>query len=406
MRLRALPLALALLPAALPLTASADAPLITAVSSNDIQDPSVAYNSTADQYLAVYTNAFGNIEGLIVDADGTELDWVPIATGDFTNPRVTYREGSDDYVVVARSVEPLGERIIVRFLDADGTGFQTRTTALAGAVETPDVLDDTFPGCCTLVTWKQYSGATLGQRYDSAGNPMGGVINIVPDAGTTGSRSYHARIAYQQPSRDDFAVFWMLARNNQPGLIQARVVEPLTGALGPIQTLTTTAARPWARLGERFPGGLDVAYDDVGDRYYVAWRDDEALMLRRTHGDLLGGFDSIVLQQTPSGYQIHAGSPEVVVAPGFGKAYVTHPVHLDGIFGPGQPGYFVHGWWFTATGTFGPSPLSTWWNEESLDNVAAGFSPVTDTVLGVFERDRNVSPPGLDDLWYALEDRP
>lgn len=229
--------------------------------------------------------------------------------------------------------------------------------------------------------------AAAGRRFstwagNAAGVPQGGSIAVVPDSGTTGPRAYNARIAYKRVPGDDFVVVWELARNNQPGLIQARVVEPLSGALGPIIELAQTDARPWARLGERFPGGVDIAYDETQDHFYVAWRDETDVMLHRAPASLSGGFDSIVFSETPGTWGIQGGSPEVVVAEGYGKIYVSHPVSLANVYGSGNDGYFVNGAWFTATGSFGWSPLSTAWSEEAYDNVVGGFSPVMDMCSG------------------------
>jgi len=397
----------ALLACGVPRLAAADTALYTAISTNDHQDPAIAYNANADQYFLVFTNAFGTLQGAILDADGTELDFFHnLLPGSVArNPRITYRPGDDQYVLATAVTGGLGEEVVVRGLDADGNGLWIHSPAFAGSVETPDVLADTFPTCCTLVTWKQNSGGIRAQRYNAAGTPQGTSFWVVPDAGTTGPRAYGARIAYKRNPGDDFVVVWQLARNNQPGLIQAREVEPLSGAVRPIIDLATTDARPWARLGERFPGGVDVAYDETQDHFYVAWRDETDVVLHRAPESLAGGFDTIVFSEA-NGWGIQGGAPEVVVAEGFGKIYVAHPVSFADLYGPGSDGYFVNGAWYTATGSFGWSPLSTAWSDQAYDNVVGGFSPVMDTVLGVFERDRPVTPPGLDDLWMSFDDVP
>lgn len=400
--------AVALLACGLPSLASADTPLYTATSTNDFRDPALAYNANADQYFLVFTNAFGTLQGAILDADGTQLDFFhDLLPGSVArNPRVTYRRGDDQYVVATAVTGALGEEVVVRGLDADGNGLWIHTPAFGGSIETPDVVGDTFANCCTLVTWKQYSGGIYGQRYNATGAPQGGTLAIQPDSGTTGVRAYNARIAYKQAPGDDFVVVWQLARNNQPGLIQAREVEPLSNTMRSTITLAQTAARPWARLGERFPGGVDVAYDETQDHFYVAWRDDDDVILHRAGASLSGGFDSIVFSATPGGWGLQGGSPEVVVAQDYGKVYVAHPVSYANLYGPGSDGYFVNGSWFTATGAFGWSPLSTAWSDQAYDNVVGGFSPVMDTVFGVYERDRALTPPGLDDLWMSFDDVP
>ncbi len=400
--------AVALLAYGAPRLAAADTALYSAISTNDHQDPAIAYNSNADQYFLVFTNAFGTLQGAILDADGTEIDFLSdLLPGSVArNPRITYRPGDDQYVLATAVTGGLGEEVVVRGLDADGNGLWIHTPGFAGSIETPDVMADTFPTCCTLVTWKQNSGAIHGQRYNAAGTPQGGSFAVVADSGTTGPRAYGARIAYKRMPGDDFVVVWELARNNQPGLIQARVVEPLSGALGPVLDLAQTDARPWARLGERFPGGVDIAYDETQDHFYVAWRDETEVMLHRAPASLSGGFDSIVFSETPGTWGLQGGTPEVVVAEGYGKIYVSHPVSFANLFGSGSDGYFVNGAWFTATGSFGWSPLSTAWSDQAYDNVVGGFSPVMDDVFGVFERDRPVTPPGLDDLWMSFDDVP
>ncbi len=135
---------------------------------------------------------------------------------------------------------------------------------------------------------------------------------------------------------------WELAHNNQPGLIQARVVEPLSGSLGPIVELAQTDARPWARLGQRFPGGVDIAYDETQDHFYVAWRDENEVVLHRAPASLTGGFDTIVFSE-PGNWSLRGGTPEVVVADGYGKTYVSHPVSIADLFGPGTNIHFVNG---------------------------------------------------------------
>lgn len=397
--------AVALLAYAVPGVASADTPLYTGSGSNDHRDPAIAYNSDADQYFLVFTLPSGALQGAILDADGTKLDYFPSLLANASNPRITYRPGDDQYVLTAKVTGGLGEGVVVRGLDADGGGVWIDQPVSTGSVETPDVMADTFANCCTLVTWKQDSGAIHGQRYNAAGVPQGLPFAIVPDSGTTGPRAYNARIAYKRAPGDDFVVVWELARNNQPGLIQARVVEPVSGALGPIVELAQTDARPWARLGQRFPGGVDIAYDETQDHFYVAWRDETEVMLHRAPASLTGGFDTIVFSE-PGNWSLRGGTPEVVVADGYGKAYVSHPVSFADLFGPGTNIHFVNGAWFTATGSFGWSSLSTAWSNEASDNVAAAFSPVMDTVFGVFERDRPGAAAGLDDLWMSFDDVP
>jgi hypothetical protein len=415
---RSVPLLLALFAVVLPASASADVPLQDGVD-NDTRGAAVAYNSDADQYFVVYTTSFGRLEGQIRDADGTLLDTIvevlPHSVGEtvYREPRITYRPADDQYVMVSiLEIDGLIPTVDVTVTALDTDGNLLWTDDAPGWVDptatTPDVMGDPFGNCCTLVTWKQSYGSIFAQRYDADGAPQGSRVTIYADGGETSSRAFNPRIAYQRAPNDDFAVVWQLARNGNPGLLQARVVEPVSGTLGAVQTLATMVADPWARFGETFPGGPDIAYDEVGDRYYVAWRDEDGVWLTRPTASLAGSTPFRVFTDTASsGYIAQGGTPEVTVADGFGKVYVSHPLRMSGVFGPSSPAYWVHGWWYTATGTFGESPLSTWWFAPQADNVVASFSPVTDTVFGVWERDEpGAFVPAPNDLYYELEDVP
>ena len=400
----------------LPASASADQPLSDAAGV-DTSAPAIAYNSDADQYLVVYETPFGRLEGQIRDADGTLLDTIPavlphtVGATIYREPRLTYRAADDQYVMTAiLELSGLIPDVRVTVTALDDTGAVVWTRDVPGFVdptaETPDVVGDTFPGCCTLVTWKQSFGTIYAQRYNAAGIPQGSRIEVYRDGGVNSSHAFNPRIAYQQAPNDDFAVVYQLARNGNPGLLQARVVEPVTGAVGTVQTLATMVADPWPRFGEKFPGGPDIAYDEVGDRYYVAWRDEDGVYLTRPAATLTPTTALTVFKDDAyPGYVSQPGIPEVTVANGFGKAYVTHPLRLDGVFGPSSPAYWVGGWWYSATGTLGASPLSTWWYPEEAAHVVGAFSPVLDQVFGVWERDEvwTMLPPPPRDLFFELE---
>ncbi len=136
----------------------------------------------------MFTNPFGTLQGAILDADGTELDYFPnlLPNDVASNPRIAYRPGDDQYVFTAKVTGGVSEGVVARGLDADGGGVWIHRPGFAGSIETPDVMGDTFANCCTLVTWKQNSGAIHGQRYNAAGVPQGVSFPIVPDSGTTG----------------------------------------------------------------------------------------------------------------------------------------------------------------------------------------------------------------------------
>ncbi len=386
----------------------------------DTSAPAVAYNDDADQYLVVYQTASGRLEGQLRDADGTLIDTItavlPHTVGAtiYREPRITYRSGDGQYVMTAVLERPgfiPTIDVTVTALDEDANLMWTYDVPgyVDTTARTPDVMADTFSTCCTLVTWKQSYGSIFGQLYNADGTTRGSRINIYVDGGVNSAHAFNPRIAYQRSPGDRFAVVYQLARNGMPGLLRVQTVGAYSGVLGSTVDIATMDADPWPRFGEKFPGGADIAYDEVGARYYVAWKDEDRIYLKRPGPDLTGGSTHIVFQDIPaSGYfaQADGNIPEVTVATGFGKAYVTHPLRLDHAFGIGSPAHFVSGWWFSATGIFPASALSDWWYSESADNVVAAFSPVTDTVFGVWERDEPVFPIGPNDLYYELEDVP
>jgi|GEM_PF-2187715 len=392
-----------------PATAAADT-VLQGSAGNDTSHPAVAYNSAADQYLVVY-QANGRLDGQIRDADGTLLDTLveilPHTPGvtQYREPRVTYRAASDQYVMTAvLEVDGLipDVDVTVTSLGPDGSLEWTYDVPkdVGDTVQTtPDVLADTYPSasCCTLVTWKTHFGTVYGQQYRSDGSPAGPRVTIYRDGGETSRHAFNPRIAYGRAPNDEFVVVYQLARNGNPGQIWARTVQPFSSSLGTPTLLATMDADPWPRFGQKFPGGVDVAYDEVGDTYYVAWRDESRVYLTRPNANLAGSSPYIMLDEA-GGYDLAGGTPEVIVADGFGKAFVSHPVGYD------PYGYhWVTGRWFSRTGVFPPTSFSTSIHFRPVDHVAGDFSPVTDQVFGVWEVDEasTLSPPP-NDLFYAL----
>ncbi len=399
-----------------PATAAADT-LLESSPGNDTSSAAVAYNSTADQYLVVY-EAEGGINGQLRDGDGTHVDTIVgiVPRGGLSTtlrePRVTYREASDQYVVVFVSEAyptatfPPGPTDIpvvdvnVVSLDPDGSVMWGATVPkMLGETtqEAPDVLADTFPdpGCCTLVTWKSLFGTIYGQQYRSDGTPSGARVTIYQDGGETSSHAFSPRIAYGRLPNDEFVVAYQLGRNGPAGEIWARTVQPVGSSMGAPKLLTQTDAAPWPRYGQKFPGGVDIAYDEVGQTYYVAWRDESRVYVARPDANL-NGWAPYTMLDDASFFDLRGGTPEVIVAEGYGKAFVTHPVLYASM-------HWTKGQWFTRTGAFAPSSLSTSVHPRPVDNVVGGFSPVTDQVFGVWEVDEAswVSPPP-NDLFYSL----
>lgn len=401
---------LSVLSLALPSTAAADT-LLQGSAGNDTSHPAVAYNSNADQYLVVY-QANRRLDAQIRDADGTLIDTIVGILPSYgtetvyREPRVTYREGSDQYVMTAVLEHDTGfipeVDVTVTGLDPNG-GVQWTFDAPKDAGDTlqrtPDVLADTFPGagCCTLVTWKTSYGTIYAQQYNSDGAEIGSRMTVYNDTGATSSHAFNPRIAYGRLPNDEFVVVYQLARNGNPGQIWARTVQPVSGALGTPVLLATMDADPWPRFGQKFPGGPDIAYDEVGDTYYVAWRDESRVYVARPDANLTGSHPYIMLDEAGA-YDIRPGTPEVIVADGFGKAFVSHPVSWTP-----YNYHWVTGRWFSRTGVFAPTSFSTSIQYQPVDHVGGGFSTVTNQAFGVWEVDEAlaVSPPP-NDLYYAL----
>jgi hypothetical protein len=69
-------------------------------------NPAVTYNSTKNEYLVVYENAFGTLSDIdairIQAADGMQVGWATVATGAFEyrkSPDVAYHPASDSYLL-------------------------------------------------------------------------------------------------------------------------------------------------------------------------------------------------------------------------------------------------------------------------------------------------------------------
>ena len=178
------------------------------------------------------------------------------------------------FVVVWESEEQDGsdEGVFAQRYDATGTPvgaeIQVHTTTNAGQRD-PDVAMDGDGDF--VVVWWDYGfpspdgngSGIFGQRYDSAGNELGGEFQV-----NSGAPGYQYEPSVSMRSTGDFVVAWADYSFSAPQFaIEARRFDANGDPIGnDFQVNTTTAGRRY---------GADVGVDPDGD-FLITWRDESA----------------------------------------------------------------------------------------------------------------------------------
>lgn len=394
--------------------ASADLPLQVAAGQNTTQ-AAVAYDTTRDRYFVVYQTSFGHLEGQIRNADGTAVDdYIFLLDGSggyaLREPRVTYKEFGDLYLVVFVQARPafpeLGDLLVAAFRAADGRFLWIHNVPGAAAtVVTPDVVADTFPHeCCILITWQEGRGTVRAQQMHSTG-AFRGSITIHNESGSS-DHAFFPRVAYQRSPRDQFLIAYKHVRSTADSVVEARVVAPETGLLGSRQVLAWLHEDPVLVRGERFRGGLDIAYDEVGDFYLVSWLDRSSLRGMVLHPG--GGPESnprTFFTETTAD-KLGNGTPEVIAASGTSRFYVSHARKREEFFGASRPGWWMGGWSVDFAGNSASRPASTITVADVTAAPAGGWSAAESRAFVAWQRQEPRIPPGPYDLYYELEPLP
>jgi hypothetical protein len=158
-------------------------PIITAVDKQI--DPSLAYNSTDDEYLVVYGNEWaGGLRDIAAQrinaSDGSLISWANIATGtgeDRDTPDVAYNPARNQYLITyTKFPSPINIRGKVALANLDGVSISPEIelccTGIPGAQWGTQVATgpDEF-----LVTFQigLFNGPIYGRRVSGEGTPLG-----------------------------------------------------------------------------------------------------------------------------------------------------------------------------------------------------------------------------------------
>ena len=149
--------------------------------------PHIAYNSTADEYMIVFTADTGDIYGRRVATDGafpSSVFTISVDAADQSWPQVAYNATDDEYLVVWSDERDDQGDVYGRRVDADETllGGDFPIAADADAQALPAVAWNDDDGDAYLVVWHDYrdSGITgadiYGRRVGADGSLLGSEI--------------------------------------------------------------------------------------------------------------------------------------------------------------------------------------------------------------------------------------
>jgi hypothetical protein len=245
-------------------------PLAIASTSDNEDTPSVAYNSTTDQYLVVYRAQDGSfycIYGQLLAADGTlsgpRFYLSTVSTEVRTDPVVTYDPNADRYLVFW-SVESTSSTLEGALLNGDGTPFLPGLLAVADASSAALAYNSHLNSY--LVVYQRYVGSLNNDLYGqaiAADGSTGPEFAIC----TEGSDQTAAAVTYN-PTAQEYLVAWSDMRNadflgdydiyaqrlDEDGIPQGGEIVIASGAYGQFEPV--------------------LAYNPDANQYLAAWQDD------------------------------------------------------------------------------------------------------------------------------------
>jgi hypothetical protein len=292
-------------------------------SNYDAYSPAVAYNSTNDEYLVVWSgddDTGGLVDGEFevygqrVSATGTEIgandfrlsDMGPDGDASYNahGPAVAYNNAGNEYLVVWHGDDDIGGLVDEEYeifgqqVSATGTEIGANDFRLSDMGLDEDGLYDArsptvaynSAGNEYLVVWQgdDDTGAlvneereTFGQRVDAdTGAEIGANDFRLSDMGPDGSVIYNAyspAVAYNSAGNEYLVVWW--GDDNTAALIDEEFeifgqrVNAATGAeIGTDLRLSDMGPDGDASYGARYPA---VAYNSTGNEYLVVWYGDD-----------------------------------------------------------------------------------------------------------------------------------
>ncbi|AKU18181.1 hypothetical protein [Luteipulveratus mongoliensis] len=238
-------------------------PIVLSTGQTGAGRPSVAYNATSDEFMAVWASQGDNSEWDLfnrrVAADGTlpdDIQTTEKAANDQVSPDIAYNPDQDDYFVTWQlqadpNHEPKFNYAFGKSVGADG-GSTTEAVEVSGASEDSSLVYN--PVTKEFVHYARSFGAsdakegTLSRRISDAGQPVG-EDNVVgpPCAIPAGDIAVNAAGGYLATWRDQCT---------HPMPVQGQLLNKDTSASG--QAL---------KLADREANEIRLAYDPGKDRY-------------------------------------------------------------------------------------------------------------------------------------------
>jgi len=259
-----------------------------AAATSDDWEPAVAYNSTSNQYLVVWSDERkkvtrgSDIYGQRFAANGTQIGnnfriSDPAATSNEWAPAVAYNPTSNQYLVAWRDDREEGTRgddIYGQRVKANGnlTGgdFRISGTAATSDERSPMVAHNSATNQY-LVVWLDHRDEgtrgwdVYGRRVKASGRLAGGDFRISGPAAT--DDEWEPAVAYN-PTSNQYLVVWEDKRNyaTRKWDIYGRRVKAGGNLAGGDFRISGTAATS-------DDGEPAVAYNPTSNQYLVVWRD-------------------------------------------------------------------------------------------------------------------------------------
>jgi len=230
--------------------------------------PAVAYNADDDEWLVVWKNGSGDVEGQRVRSDGTlagEAFSIVITDGLKCGLAVAYSPAAEGYLVAWHDGRASGEWHVY-----------AQRVAANGALVGSEIAIDTTPTYQMwpavayqpatgewLVVWNSYSGDAwdvLRQRISSSGTLVGEHFAITEEGYPDGRPHVAAN-----PDAGEYLVVWHMHTNELEYSLRARrVLTDGTTVGNEIVLASADKESPWPR----------VAYNADDEEYLVVWQDD------------------------------------------------------------------------------------------------------------------------------------
>ena len=228
--------------------------------------PGGAFNPSSNNYLVVYPRS-GDIYGQLVDSAGNPVGGeltISSATDSQRFPSVAYNSSTNQYLVVWEDYRSgTNYDIYGQLVDSAGNLVGGELT-ISNATDNQQFTSVAYNSSTNqyLVVWEDYRGGfgdIYGQLVDSAGNPVGGELTI-----STASNDQNVPSVAYNSSTNQYLVVWWDYRSGSNDDIYGQLVNAngsLSGGNFPISTISND---------QQFPS---VAYNSSTNQYLVVWAD-------------------------------------------------------------------------------------------------------------------------------------